>query len=142
MPMLIRFRALQINPNRFDVAKATPEVERYMQDFLHGIIQDTSPYPAPPPNSRYVRRGVDGGLLGGWRITKVNVTRGLEYRIINLATDRRSGRRYMQYVQGFMQTALHQATGWQRIDLAASALRRKYRADLQAIYSRHIRRGP
>lgn len=134
-----RFRALRVNPTRVDIAAATREVDQYVWDFVEDILESVNKYPPPPPNSTYVRRGLDGGIMGSWHHSIINVTNGVEHRLYNNATDPR-GRQYFIYVQGAWQTALHAQTGWDRLDLAVLAKRREYRNGLQAIYRKHLRR--
>lgn len=48
----------------------------------------------------------------------------------------------MQFVQGQLQTAMHRQTGWSNIYDARVSLQRAYVAGLQAIYNKHMRKGP
>lgn len=142
MPLLVRFRALNLrNPLRVNLPVTNREVDAYMSDFMQALIDSIKEYPPEPANSTYVRRGMHGGLLGSWRVNSSNTGIAITKGIVNTAVDPR-GRRYAIYVQGQLQTMMHAATGWQRIDLAAEALRRRYRSDLQAIYTKNIIRGP
>lgn len=142
--MAVIFRALTTkNLQRVNTLPLTAAVETYMDAFMQGIIDAVKPYPPEREESTYQRRGMAGGLLGSWEITTTRSGVGsITKSIINTAVDDRASRRYMVYVQGRYQYWLHQQTGWQRVDLAALAVRRQYVTGLQAIYSRFIIKGP
>lgn len=134
-----RWRALRVNPVRVDTRAAQRDVERYMWDFLYARIAELQRYPRVPSGSRYRRTG---DLGRGWRPNVQITFSEISGYLWNTATDRKSGREYMTYVQGPWQTSQHQQTGWRTISDVRSARALQYRADLQAIYSRHIRKGP
>jgi hypothetical protein len=134
-----RWRALRVNPNRVDTRAAQRDVERFMWAFLYDRIKDLQRYPPVPSGSRYRRTG---DLGRGWRPNVQITLSEISGYLWNSATDRKSGREYMTYVQGPWQTLMHQQTGWTTISDVRAARAQQYRADLQAIYSRHIRKGP
>lgn len=137
--MQLRWRALTVNPQRVDVNRAERDVMYFVSDFLGKLVDAVAVYPPPPPGSRYVRTG---NLYRGWVVNVSRTRTGVEGRVVNYATDRKSGRRYMPFVQGAFQTAVHRTTGWQRIDEARASTQRAYRDGLQRIYSKYIRKGP
>lgn len=142
MPLAVRFRALGVrNPSRFNISALTTEVDLYLDKFMQDLLDSVKDYPPEPTNSRYQRRGINGGILGSWHIAPTTSASGVSRTITNTAVDK-YGHRYAALVQGSLQTMMHMSTGWKRIDLAAEALRRRYRSDLQAIYAKHILRGP
>lgn len=139
MPYQVRFRALRINPERFDLAAIEREATEFTETLLKRIIEEARVYP-PPTGGKYVRTGM---LFGGWKPNVRRAINALEGTITNTATDRKTGKRYMPRVQGpaGTQLAQHAATGWLRIDEVAAKYRNEYRRGLQAIYTKHIRRA-
>jgi hypothetical protein len=103
------------------------------------VLRICSAIPPVPSGSRYRRTG---DLGRGWRPNVQITLSEISGYLWNSATDRKSGREYMTYVQGPWQTLMHQQTGWTTISDVRAARAQQYRADLQAIYSRHIRKGP
>lgn len=139
MPYQVRFRALRINPVRFDLAAIEREAHDYTESILNRIVTEAEVYP-PPTGGKYVRTGQ---LWAGWRVNVRRAQNALEGTITNVATDRKTGKRYMPRVQGPAGTQLtqHAETGWLRIDEVAAKYRNEYRRGLQRIYTKHIRRA-
>lgn len=139
MPYTARWRALRVNPQRIDTNAARRDVEKFMWAFLYDRIKDLQHYPPVPRGSRYVRTGT---LQRGWRPNVQSTSSEISGYLWNSASDRPSGREYMVYVQGPWQTLEHKQTGWATIGDVRAQQAYAYRAGLQAIYSRHIRKGP
>lgn len=139
MPYSVRFRALKVNPVRVDLAAIESGVRTFMTAHMESVIKEIRKYPPEPPKSTYVRTFK---LYDSWDIVGPTRTAlGFEASIINFASDRKSGRRYMRYVQGRWQTDLHMGTGWLRVDEAAHRRNAEYRAGLQRIYNSAIKQG-
>lgn len=139
MAYVARWRALRVNPNRIDIAAAERDVLRYVDAFLQRRIAWLAQYPPRPSHSSYVRTGALGR---GWRVNVVRGITAVNGYIYNVASDRKSGRRYMTYVQGPWQTADHMQTGWRTVQQGRDATQGAYVRNLQAIYKKHIRKGP
>lgn len=138
MPYRVRFSALRVDPRKYDISAALQaEAVDYMTDFCWQIIDLVKTYPPERPGQVYVRTE---RLLRGWDVEIYRAPDRIEARIVNYATDPKNGLRYMAKVQGAFQTLMHEETGWQRVDLAASEVRREYRRGLQEIYTRFLRR--
>jgi len=80
---------------RFD-QRAFEIGERVFDQLHDDVLDDLRAYPAPPPNSKYVRTY---RLRNGWQMNIVPATGGFTIEIVNDAVDKR-GRAYSKYVKG------------------------------------------
>lgn len=138
MPYNIRFSALRLDTNKYKITRELQaETDAYMREFCWDLIESIREYPPERPNQAYIRTFE---LFRGWDVEIHKFLDRVEARIVNYATDGKTGQRYMAKVQGVLQTEMHEETGWQRVDLAASDMRREYRQGLQLLYARFLRR--
>lgn len=95
---------------RFD-QRAFETGERIFDSLIDDALDDLRTYPAPPPNSRYIRTG---RLRNSWD-AGISATAGsFTIEIINDATDKR-GVEYSKYVQGSLaqsRSAAAKAQAW------------------------------
>lgn len=75
--------------------------ERVYDQLADEALEDLRRYPAPPPNSKYVRTY---RLRNSWRIGLIPASNGFTIEFINDARDKR-GVEYSKYVQGSLAQA-------------------------------------
>lgn len=139
MPYGVRFKSMAVDPNIIDVAGLTPDIIAYMNYFGNALIADIRAYPPVPTGSTYQRTGALGL---GWKLTPARfVGNAIAIDITNTASDRPSGRRYMQYVQGPWQTGQHASTGWKRVDQARDAMKHEFKIGMQSVFTAHLNYG-
>lgn len=143
---IARWRALRVDPNRIDIKGAEKDAYNFVDNFLKtSVIPRLQRYPPPRAGSRYVRRGMAGGLQGSWFSHVQRTSTAINGYLTNVATNPYSGRHYMVYVQGPPdkipgQLQIHADTGWPTINDVRGQSQLFYTMGLRRIYAKHIRR--